>query len=134
VPTEQSLPLIASLEDLELRVGEIAQEQQDNAESLLRYASNLVRAYGNRLWDADFPEELVEVVVGMVERARDNPTGATQESAGPFTVSWGPNAAQRVYLTRGDRMIVRSVGAGRAFSVVPQPGVGGSLGGPYGDW
>jgi hypothetical protein len=120
-PTPQTVAPIANLADLELRVGDIDADDQPNALSLLRYASNLVRAYGNRRWDGTVdhpvPEELVEVVVGMVERATRNVDGVTQESAGPFTRSFGPAAAQRTFLTYGDKMIVRSAAGSGAFTV-----------------
>lgn len=131
-----TLPLLATVPDLEDRVGDIASDDLPNALSLLRYASNLVRAYGNRTWDEEpTPEQLTDVVVGMVERAVTNKEGATQETAGPFTVSWGAAAAQRVYLTVGDKRIIRSVGGGGAFTVAQ--GVGqpqGTLGGWHDDW
>jgi hypothetical protein len=107
---------IATLDQLEERVGTIANPL--HAQSLLRYASSLVRAEGNRNWDdEDTPPELAEVVVGMVERAQANPEGLTQSTTGPFSVSFGSNAAQRVYLTVGDKKIIRAAAGGGAFSV-----------------
>ena len=125
-----ALPLLASISDLEARVGAI--DEVARVESLLRYASNLVRAEGNRRWDDDDPpEELVEVVVGMVERAQDNPDGVTQDTTGPFSVSFGPDAAQRIYLTKSDRAIIRSVpgGGATAFTVPQRTGGRSWLGG-----
>jgi len=118
------LPLIATVDDLEAKVGPIPDGQEGWAEAALRYASNLVRAVGNRAWDDPdtIPEQLVDVVVGMAERAQGNPSGVTQDTAGPFTVSYGPRAADRIYLTVGDRLIIRSVGASGAFSFDPSAG------------
>ncbi|MBW3663569.1 MAG: hypothetical protein KY469_10760 [Actinobacteria bacterium] len=123
------LPLLATIDDLQRRVGQIDPDSVDRAESLLAYASSLVRADANRRWETDPPEELVEVVVGMVERARDNPAGLTQDTVGPFSVSYGPEAAQRVYLTKGDRAIIRSAAGGGAFTVPQRTGPAGWHGG-----
>lgn len=128
---------IAIVDDLERRVGQVDPDDLDNAESLLAYASSLVRAYGNRAWDVpeEVPSELVEVVVGMVERAVTNPQGATQETAGPFTVSFGSAAAQRVYLTKGDRTIIRSAAGNGAFTIPQAEGQPqGVLGGVQYPW
>jgi hypothetical protein len=43
----------------------------------------------------------------MVERATRNPAGVTFESSGPFSRSFGADAAQRIYMTKNDRMVVR---------------------------
>lgn len=119
------LPALADVEHLERRLGFPA-PNNTRALELLAYASALVRAVGGRTWVndegelEDVPPGIPDVVVAAVERAVQNPKGATQESAGPFSASWGPEAAQRIFLSRPDRRIIReAVRGGRpgAFTI-----------------
>src|SRR5690554_5502218 len=107
-----SLPSLATIEDLETRLGSTVSDEPQ-ALALLRYASSLVRSYtGCTYIDEDgglidpLPDGVVEVTVEMVFRAVTNPAGVTQDTAGPFTVSFGSDAAQRIYLTAADRTIL----------------------------
>ena len=109
-----ALPALADVDLLAERLGsEVADLDNGQAEMMLEYASALVRSFAGRNWvDAHgnlsgVPESIPGVVVEVVSRAVNNPSGATQETTGPFTVSWGPNAAQRMYLTASDRSIIR---------------------------
>lgn len=105
-------PALATVEDLERLLGEdVSNEEQ--AEARLEQASELVRAYARKDWLDDDETELVDVpgaipgvVVAIVERASRNPSGATQESVGPFSRSFGSEAAARMYLTAGEKLII----------------------------
>jgi hypothetical protein len=118
------LPTLADLSDLEQRLGDEVDDAAQ-AEALLRYASSLVRAYKRQTWvNADgelegVPDGVAEVTVEMVYRALSNPQGVTQDTTGPFSVSYGSQAAQRVYLTAGDKQILG--GAQRAFTIDTAP-------------
>lgn len=119
------LPALATVDHLERRLG-FAAPNNTRALELLAYASALVRAAAGRQWVNDenelegVPAGIPDVVVAAVERAVQNPKGATQESAGPFSASWGPEAAQRIFLTRWDRRIIREAvrgGRSAAFTI-----------------
>lgn len=113
--------MFATITDLEDRLGRTVPDI-GQAEALLRYASQLVRGYARRhgidLGTAEEPRDgVVEVVVEMVYRAISNPQGVTQDTAGPFSVSFGSDAAQRIYLSKSDKVILGG-GVG-AFTVNP---------------
>jgi hypothetical protein len=126
-----ALPNLASREALEQRLGAtLDPTEAAQADSLLGYASALVRAYTRATWMVDgllvdAPDGVSQVVVEMVYRAVSNPQGVTQDTTGPFSVSFGPQAAQRIYLSAGDKTILGSIGRGQSFSVdtVPRTGV-----------
>lgn len=106
-------PALASVDDLERLLGESV-SNEDQAEARLEQASELVRAYGGQDWlneDEDalegVPGAIPGVVCAIVERATRNPGGVTQESTGPFSRSFGSEAAARVYLTDADKRIIR---------------------------
>lgn len=107
-----STPPLATLEDLEARLGQpVPADQETRALALLDDASALVRAVARRSWIedgelADVPTAVVGVVANVAARAFRNPDGVTQDTAGPFTVSYGPLAAERLFLTRGEREIL----------------------------
>ena len=116
-----SLPTLASLSDLEERLGHsLPGEDLSSAQRLLRYASSLVRAYAGLSWVdddgqlADVPGDVVDVVVEIVDRATKNPAGATQVLAGPFSRSFGADAAQRMYLSGSDKTILAAIPGRRA--------------------
>lgn len=99
---------------------------EDQVELLLGDASALVRAYAGRSWVDDegqldgVPDGVVGIVASMVIRALRNPSGVTQETTGPFNVSYGSSAADRLYLTRSDRLLLRG-GPQVAFTVGTDP-------------
>lgn len=117
-------PALATVDDLELLLGEsIADPGQ--AEARLQQASELVRAYAGLDWLNDAQDELTLVpgaipfvVCGIVERATQNPTGVTQESTGPFSRSFGPDAASRIYLTDADKRIIRRAAGAQPLAVI----------------
>lgn len=124
------LPLLATIDDLEQRLGSPISDPSQ-AESLLSYASSLIRGYTHLSYvDADdglitLPDGVTQVCVEMVFRAVTNPTGATQDTTGPFSVSFGPDAAQRVWLSKSDKLILRP-GGQQAFTIDPTPAAAAS--------
>lgn len=111
-------PALATLADVEARLGRNVDDPLQ-VEALLVDASALVRTYANETWVNDdgelddVPDGVPGVVAGIVLRAVQNPTGATQETTGPFSVSYGAAAANRLYLTATDKMILTGHGTGR---------------------
>lgn len=115
-----SRPALASIDDLTALTGAIATEDTPRASVLLAMASEIVRAYAGVTWLnddgdelGDVPSQIPDVVASMVWRATSNPLGVVQETAGPFSRSFGADAAQRLYMTKQERAIVR-VAAGVA--------------------
>lgn len=113
---------LATLADVEDRLGaDVGNEAQ--AESLLAYASAVVRAYTRTTYIVDgvlvVPDGVRSVVVEMVYRALSNPQGVTQEATGPFSVSYGSQAGQRLYLTAADKQVLG--GMPRAFTIDTTP-------------
>lgn len=84
---------------------DIPDAQQPRAQALLVAASALVRSETGRTWLDDegaleaVPDEVHTVVVACAARVWLNPSGVTQEATGPFSASYGENAAQGLYLT-----------------------------------
>lgn len=118
-------PALATIDDLERLLGESV-PNEDRAKALLEQASEIVRAYAQTTWlndaeDAldDVPGAIPGVVVAMVDRATANPAGITQETTGPFSRSFGPDASQRLYLTAGEKSVVRfALGAATTLGVI----------------
>lgn len=112
-----SRPALATLDDLDdlLSGTGLSDFDMNRATVLLAQASEIVRAYAGLTWlnddeddVEDVPGQIPDIVTAMVERATRNPDGSTQESAGPFARSFGADAAQRLYLTRWEKMVVRA--------------------------
>lgn len=138
-----ALPTLATVDDLERRLDQTI-TARDQAEALLEYASALIRGYTGRTYvddDGDLvdplPDGVTQVCVEMVFRAITNPAGVTQDTAGPFSVSFGSDAAQRIYLSRSDKAALGY--RARAFTIDPTPATatahplhGALVNGPYG--
>lgn len=109
-----SRPALATVDDVAVRLGqEITDPGQ--AQARLEDASEIVRAYAGTTWLnddedtlVDVPAQVAGVVAQMVERAARNPSGVTQETTGPFAVSFGAEAAARLYLTRNNKLVIRA--------------------------
>ena len=110
-------PVLADIEALNVALDTpVTNEAQ--ALSLLHRASAIVRAYAGQTWLDDdgnlegVPDDVPGVVVSMVERATRNPDGgvSNQETVGPFawSRSFGDDAAQRLYLTAMDKLVLGS--------------------------
>lgn len=111
-------PALATVDDLERLLGEDVGEEESatyiQATARLEQASAIVRAFSGETWLDDsgdlsgVPDDIPGVVAGMVERASRNPAGVVQEQAGPFARSFGSDAAQRIYLSKMDRLVIRA--------------------------
>lgn len=117
-------PALASVDDLERLLGETVRNP-DQADARLEQASELVRAYAGIDWlndeeteTVDVPGAIPGVVCGIVERATRNPSGAVQETAGPFSRSFGADAASRIYLTDADKRIIRHAAGSQPLAVI----------------
>jgi hypothetical protein len=98
-------------------VGDEAAEER--AEAVLAAASAFVRAENGKNWVdeegellEDIPDEIPVLVVTVAARLWTNPAGATQETAGPFSVSRGPGT-----LTDGERELLADQTAGGLGSI-----------------
>jgi hypothetical protein len=118
-------PALTTVEELERTVGAIPEADQDKALARLEQASELVRAYAGTDWlNTDqtaldgVPGAIPGVVCAIVERATQNPEGITSESAGPYSRSFGADAAARVYLTAGEKAIIRHAIAAGPLGVI----------------
>lgn len=118
-------PPLASTGDLATRMGEdIPTSELARAEWLLEFASDRIRARTGRTWLdedgelVDVPDLARKVAVEMVVRAVTNPEGVTQETTGPFSVSFGSDAAQRIYIAREEREDLRSLSARSGLGVI----------------
>lgn len=117
-------PLLASPGDLQAALGADVVMPDAQAVSLLERASAIVRAFAGRTWldeDGallDVPDDVPGVVVSMVERATRNVEGLTSEQTGPFGRSWSSEAAQRLYLTSLDKLVIRASSGGNGLGVI----------------
>lgn len=104
-------PALATIDDLEALLGAPVTDPLQALKRLER-ASAIVRAYAGRTWLddegnlLDVPDDIPGVVAGMVERAQRNPDGVTQQSVGEYQLSYGADAAQRIYLDKQDKAII----------------------------
>lgn len=138
-----TLPTLATVDDLERRLGSPV-EDPDQAEALLERASSKIRAFVGRTWVDEHgqldgvPEypDVQGICVEMVFRAITNPAGVTQDTTGPFSVSYGPDAAQRVFLQRGEKeelAPIRVRGGLRTITTTRGPVEMRSVDVPFGD-
>jgi hypothetical protein len=110
---------LATLDDLERLMGGEQISDHRQATARLADASEIVREAADTDWLSDtgeledVPGQIPGVVANMVERASRNPGGVQQESVGPFSRSFGADAAARLYLTKSERAVVRRA-AGRS--------------------
>lgn len=110
------LPALASVEDLEARLGldpgTLADADLGRARAALADASALVRVEARRTWVDDLgaltlvPDAIVRVVLGAARRGYTNPDAVVQESTGPFSRRLA-DAETGVYLTAAEVDIAR---------------------------
>lgn len=117
-------PALATLTDLEDLLGCV--DDETAATARLAQASEIVRAYAGMTWlnadetaVVDVPGAIPGVVAAMVERATRNPSGTVQETAGPFSRSFGSSAAERLYMTKAEKMVVRAASDRSQIGVIP---------------
>lgn len=116
-----ALPSLASTHDLLNELGLAGYEtllDETRAERALAKASALVRAEVGLTWstdgvtlDAGLPDAAFEVTLSVAARRYNNPNGDEAETIGPFTFrsSGGGNEAVGVFLTDGERKMLRSI-------------------------
>ena len=112
-----ALSPLATLRDIYTRAPDlVADLNPRQAEALLADASAIVRAYAGRDWtlEADVPDGVAGIVTMMVIRALRN-DGVVSEVDGNYTVNYGPQASDRLYLTKVEKLTLRSRNG--AFSV-----------------
>lgn len=137
-----TLPSLATIDDLEDRLGRaITEPELTQAQKLLDYASALVRAYTGRSYVDDagdlvdpLPDGVTQVTIEVVFRAISNPLGATTSQTGPFSVSFGPEAAQRLYLSAGDKLILGGRSGLTILSTTRGPVETPSVGATWPEW
>lgn len=103
-----TLPALATLDQLAVRLGLAAGELDDDARALavLQDASVLVRNVTRRTWLntegtelLDVPDIVAMVVLSAAQRAYQNPQGITQKTAGDVSMSFAARGQASVYLT-----------------------------------
>jgi hypothetical protein len=81
------------------------------AEALIEDATALVRVEAEPMLDdveaADTPPAVVAILVNMIRRGLDNPSGYAQETLGDYSRSTGSAAAATLYLTKREAKRVR---------------------------
>lgn len=112
-----SLPAFATVLDVEARLRRtLDADEVTQAEVFLDDASDLIRSESGAEWvNADGTAldgtaaqlgALGRVCSAAAARVMRNPGGANQQTAGPFSQSFGTNATPSVYLTKAERKIV----------------------------
>jgi len=126
-----SLPPLATVDDVTARAPDLRLDDNTQVTALLADASALVRSYTRQTWVdeegnlTDLPDGLAGIVAMIVIRALRIPEGVTQETIGNYSVSYAPNATDRLYLSRADKAYLRRIsGRGGAFSVATYGPVG----------
>lgn len=118
------LPALASLDDLNVRLPEPAEEDADEAraQAALDDASTLVRlTTGQSYVDEDeelidsIPDVVVVVTLAAARRAYLNPDDVRQESVGPYSVTL---AGTGVYLTDDEKALLSPADTVRGLSSV----------------
>jgi len=91
------------------------------AQKLIDLATALCQSIVNPL-----PDGAEAVVLDVVARAYSNPTNAPQQSAGPFSVSFGA-VGGGLWLTRQNKATLRRLaGSGGAFTIDTMPATAGT--------
>jgi hypothetical protein len=108
-PVEELLP------DFEARlgvpVGSLAGVDLARAQAALADASDLVTAAaGDDLGDPVAPVA-VAITLNVARRAYLNPSGAVSETVGPYSVRYGDDSPNGVYLTDAERAALHSLGS-----------------------
>ena len=123
-----ALPPLATLDELETWAGSSVDPAR--AEAVLSAASTLIRSYTGRMWvdAAGDPEAtasvlhlqaVAEVTVRIAHRVYINPTGISQQAAGPFSHSVAAWAAAGMTLTDEDKgLLPNPVGGVNGLSSV----------------
>jgi|SRR5690606_14506732 len=118
-----TLPLIASVDQLEARTGEDYDESGpdfDRATAALQDASDLARHYAGNTWvdedsqDSTAPPVVVGLVLKSAKRALENPEGFLSETDGDYTYRRDDETlGDWVYFTEPEQEILQSLGGKR---------------------
>ena len=107
------LPALATLAQLEARVGHNLESESDRVEAILADASTLVRSVAGQTWvdsegelEEDIPDAVILVVLSVARRAYDNPQGYIATTDGPFSQRYTEEAAQVLYLTDTEKDLI----------------------------
>jgi hypothetical protein len=118
-------PALATVADVEARLGRTV-DDETQVQAWLEDASAIARAYAGKTWlNADEtalsgePADVVGVVAGMVVRLINNPDGVTQETLGQFSQSFGTDAAQRLFLTATDKLVLKAASGRTGIGTLP---------------
>jgi hypothetical protein len=90
------------------------------AESVLREVSELAlaEAGSGTTWDlATVPPGVAAIVIRSAVRVFTNPTGATQSTTGPYSVSWSAASVQ-AYLTKDEKKLIRRLAGHTGLSTI----------------
>lgn len=114
-----SLPALATVEDLEVRLGRSCDRAR--AQAALVDASALIRAEAGETWVGDdnelagVPDVVVALALKVARRSMQNPEGYTSETVGPFSVGL---PASDAYLRDDEKRAIRKAVRGSGISSV----------------
>lgn len=109
-----ALPPLATVADLEARLGRSVTDPDEvaRADAALADASTLARLEGRQDWwtaegGLTVPAAVVTVVLTAAKREVTNPDQVISDTVGPFTRRRADGTTTGVYLTEGEKAIVR---------------------------
>lgn len=121
---------LADVSDVEDMYRPIPDDETTRVESLIRYASSVVRgrvpAIDRRIASGLLDEQTArDVVAVMVTRALRNPTGVSQETIGPVSYSIDSNVGSGyIYLSDAEAALLAASAGGAAASHRGPKGIG----------
>lgn len=107
-----ALPPLATVQDLSDWLDQPIDPANSRAVAVLSAASSLVRSYTQQDWVdeagalVEVPDDVVTVVLQVAERKWRNPTGAIQETTGPFSVRYSERSGDGLFLTDTERRML----------------------------
>ncbi len=107
---------LTTIEQVEAVVGRFLTDILPRVNTLIVLASALVSdEMGYAVDPVPIPSEVTAVTTGVVARAIFNPSGATQDTTGPFSATW-QGAQVGIYLTESERSrLARMLGGRRGL-------------------
>lgn len=123
-----TLPAFATIEDVEARLQRALDgDETVQAQAALDEASDLARAETGRDWvdddgELDGTDAQLAAVRGVVATAASrvlrNPAGEAQQTAGPFSRSFGAGASPSVYFTKSERLRLHRAGGRTGLTTI----------------
>lgn len=107
-----ALPPLATVQDLSDWLDQPIDPANSRAVAVLSAASSLVRSYTRQDWVdeagalVEVPDDVVTVVLQVAERKWRNPTGAIQETTGPFSVRYSERTGEGLFLTETEQKML----------------------------